>query len=88
MHRFIFTYILIAGERTSGICHIKKYMSFIKGCKSGREEKEMLSLKPILQADRNWSLAKCAIQYMVERRITNLNSIFVTIPVYFNSHVF
>lgn len=69
-----------AGERTSGICHIKKYMSFIKGCKSGREEKEMLSLKPILQADRNWSLAKCAIQYMVERRITNLNSIFVTIP--------
>jgi hypothetical protein len=56
-------------------------MTFIRQCKAGREGKELVALQNILQADNNLSLAQCAIQHLIQRRIINLNSIFITIPV-------
>lgn len=58
-----------------------RYRSFVNNCKAGKEAEELSTLQPLLEADGNWSLARCAIQHLIERRILELKAIFVTIPV-------
>ena len=78
-------FLLAHGPRqnSNGLGHVSRYRSFVHNCKAGKEAEEMSTLQPLLEADGNWSLARCAVQHLVERRILELKAIFVTIPVSF-----
>jgi len=67
-------------QSASGLGHVTRYRSFVNNCKAGKEAEELSTLQPLLEADGNWSLARCAIQHLIERRILELKAIFVTIP--------